>query len=98
MPSIIMEDSQWTSIYDQCCVDTQFAHTLYNYSTSFSWTKGQHTLKAGGSQQLFYNNFFQPNYPNGYFSFNQFVTSQSPFDTANGVQGNDFASLLVRLG
>ena len=98
MPSIIMEDSQWTSIYDQCCVDTQFAHTLFNYSTSFSWTKGQHTLKAGASQQLFYNNFFQPNYPNGYFSFNQFVTSQSPFDTGNGVQGNDFASLLVGWG
>ncbi len=98
MPSIIMEDSQWTSIYDQCCVDTKFAHTLVNYSSAFSWTKGQHTLKAGGEQQLFYNNFFQPNYPDGYFSFNQFVTSQSPFDTANGVQGNDFASLLVGWG
>ncbi|HEY5256329.1 MAG TPA: carboxypeptidase-like regulatory domain-containing protein [Acidobacteriaceae bacterium] len=98
MPSIIMEDSQWTSIYDQCCVDTDFAHTLYNYSTSFSWTKGQHTLKAGAEQELFYNNFFQPNYPNGYFSFNQFVTSQSPFDTGNGVQGNDFASLLLGWG
>ncbi|MGC1783098.1 MAG: TonB-dependent receptor [Acidobacteriaceae bacterium] len=98
MPSIIMEDSQWTSIFDQCCVDTMFAHTLLNYASSFSWTKGQHTLKIGGSQQVFYNNFFQPNYPDGYFSFNQFVTSQSPFDTANGVQGNDFASLLLGWG
>jgi hypothetical protein len=98
MPSIIMEDSQWTSIYDQCCVDTQFAHTLYNYSTSFSWTKGQHTLKAGAEQELFYNNFFQPNYPNGFFSFNQLVTSLSPFDNAGGTQGNDFASLLVGWG
>jgi hypothetical protein len=98
MPSIIMEDSQWTSIYDQCCVDTKFAHTLLNYSSAFSWTKGQHTLKAGGDQQLFYNNFFQPNYPNGFFSFNQFVTSQSPFDTAGGAQGNDFASLLIGWG
>ena len=98
MPSIIMEDSQWTSIYDQCCVDTQFAHTLINYSSAFSWTKGQHTLKAGGEQQIFYNNFFQPNYPNGFFSFNQFVTSQSPFDTANATQGNDFASLLLGWG
>ncbi|MGO8719865.1 MAG: carboxypeptidase regulatory-like domain-containing protein [Acidobacteriaceae bacterium] len=98
MPSIIMEDPQWTSIYDQCCVDTKFAHTLLNYSSSFSWTKGQHTLKAGGQQQVFYNNFFQPNYPDGFFSFNQFVTSQSPFDTANGTQGNDFASLLIGWG
>lgn len=98
MPSILMEDSQWTSIYSQCCVDTTFAHTLINYSSSFSWTKGQHTLKAGGDQVYFYNNFFQPNYPNGFFSFNQFVTSQSPFDTANATQGNDFASLLIGWG
>lgn len=98
MPSIIMEDSQWTSIFDQCCVDTQFAHTLLNYTSAFAWTKGQHTLKVGGQQQIFYNNFFQPNYPDGYFSFNQFVTSQSPFDTDNGVQGNDFASLLLGWG
>ena len=44
-----------------------FAHTLGNYSASFSWTKGQQTLKFGGEQRLFYNNFFQPNYPNGAF-------------------------------
>lgn len=98
MPSIIMEDSQWTSIFDQCCVDTQFAHTLLNYTSAFAWTHGQHTIKFGGQQQIFYNNFFQPNYPDGFFSFNQFVTSQSPFDTANGVQGNDFASLLLGWG
>lgn len=98
MPSILMEDSQWTSLFSQCCVDTKFAHTLINYSSSFSWTKGQHTLKAGANQIYFYNNFFQPNYPNGYFSFNQFVTSQSPFDTANATQGNDFASLLIGWG
>jgi len=63
MPSIIMEQSPWTSLFDQCCVDTHFAHTLLNYASSFSWTKGQHTLKFGGQQEIFYNNFFQPNYP-----------------------------------
>ena len=78
MPSIIMPESPWTSIYDQCCVDTQFAHTLANYSSAFSWTKGQQTLKFGGEQRLFYNNFFQPNYPNGFFSFDQDVTAQVP--------------------
>ena len=30
MPSIIMPEAPWTSIYDQCCVDTSFAHTLAN--------------------------------------------------------------------
>ncbi|MGD0892962.1 MAG: TonB-dependent receptor [Terracidiphilus sp.] len=98
MPSIIMEDAAWTSIFDQCCVDTHFAHTLLNYSSSFSWTHGQHTLKAGGQQQIFYNNFFQPNYPDGYFSFAQDVTAQMPYNTDNGIQGNDFASLLIGWG
>ena len=98
MPSIIMPESPWTSLFDQCCVDTSFAHTLLNYASSFSWTKGQHTLKFGGEQRLFYNNFFQPNYPNGYFSFDQDVTAQVPYDTDNGIQGNSFAGLLLGYG
>jgi hypothetical protein len=98
MPSIIMPEAPWTSIYDQCCVDTLFAHTLANYSSSFSWTKGQQTLKFGGEQRLFYNNFFQPNYPNGLFSFDQDVTAQIPYDTDNGIQGNSFAGLLIGYG
>jgi hypothetical protein len=98
MPSIIMPEAPWTSIYDQCCVDTRFAHTLANYSSAFSWTKGRHTLKFGGEQRLFYNNFFQPNYPNGYFSFDQDVTASIPYDTDNGIQGNSFAGLLIGYG
>ncbi len=98
MPSIIMPESPWTSIFDQCCVDTSFAHTLVDYSSSFSWTKGQHTLKFGGEQRLFYNNFFQPNYPNGSFSFHQDVTAQVPFNTNNGIEGNSFAGLLLGYG
>ena len=98
LPAIIMPESPWTSIYDQCCVDTKFAHTLGNYNAAFSWTKGQHTLKFGGEQRLFYNNFFQPNYPNGYFSFDQDVTSSIPFDTNNGIEGNSFAGLLIGYG
>ena len=98
MPSFIMEDGPWTSLFDQCCVDTQFAHTLLNYSSSFSLTVGQHTLKAGGQQEIFYNNFFQPNYPDGFFSFAQDITAQVPFDTNNGTQGSDFAGLLIGWG
>jgi len=102
MPSIIMPESPWTSIYDQCCVDTRFAHTLLNYSSAFTWTKGLHTLKFGGEQRIFYNNFFQPNYPNGYFSFDQDVTAQIPYQTTdvngNGYFGNSFAGLLVGYG
>ena len=98
MPSIIMENGPGTSLFDQCCVDTQFAHTLLNYASSFSWTKGQHTLKAAGQQEIFYNNFFQPNYPGGYFSFFNEITTQAPFDTSVSTQGNDFAGLLIGWG
>jgi hypothetical protein len=100
MPSIIMENSPWSSLFDQCCVDTHFAHTLLNYASSLSWTHGQHTLKFGGQQQIFYNNFFQPNYPDGYFSFSQDVTAQQPYNATNpyDIQGNDFASLLIGWG
>ncbi|HEX4005344.1 MAG TPA: TonB-dependent receptor [Acidobacteriaceae bacterium] len=98
MPSIIMEDSPWSSLFDQCCVDTEFAHTLLNYSSAFAWTHSQHTMKAGFQQQIFYNNFFQPNYPDGYFSFAQDITAQMPYDTNNGIEGNDFAALLIGWG
>jgi len=112
MPAIVMEDTPRSSIFDQCCVDTHFAHTLLNYASSFSWTKGQHTLKTGWQQEIFYNNFFQPNYPDGEFSFSHDVTSEVPYynqatDSNNQVinypipdytQGNDFASLLIGWG
>lgn len=108
MPSIIMEDSPWTSLYDQSSVDTKFAHTLVDYSSAFSWTKGKHTLKFGGEQRVFYNNFFQPAYPNGYFSFAQHITAEVPYSTcgtddecaqdSNAIQGNDFAGLLIGYG
>ncbi|MFZ0662237.1 MAG: TonB-dependent receptor [Acidobacteriaceae bacterium] len=95
MPAIIMADAPWTSLYSQCCVITQFAHTLLNYTSAFQWTKGNQTLKFGGQQWIFYNNFFEPDSPTGNFDFDQFATSESPFDTGNGAQGNDFASLLL---
>ncbi len=96
MPAILT-DSPWTSMFDQCCADTGFAHTLYSYSSVLSWTHGQHNLKFGGEQRQFFNNFFQPNYPTGYFHFGQTVTEQSvgAFDP---LQGNPFADILLGIG
>jgi hypothetical protein len=89
--------SPWTDLFDQCCVDTTFAHTLYSYSSQFVISKGSHLLKFGGEQRLFYNNFFQPPNPTGLFSFTDFVTSPTPnsdTDAFGNATGNPFASLL----
>ena len=68
---VIQMDNNATSLFNQCCTDTSFAHTLYSYSSALSWVKGRHVLKFGGEQRLFFNNFFQPNPPTGLFHFTQ---------------------------
>ncbi|MFZ0285331.1 MAG: TonB-dependent receptor [Terriglobales bacterium] len=96
MPGILV-DSPWTSLYDQCCVDTKFAHTLYSYSSALAWTHGKHNFKFGGEQRLFFNNFQQPSYPTGYFHFAQNVT-ENVIGANNPDQGNPFADILVGMG
>jgi hypothetical protein len=85
-------------LYDQCCVNTTFAHTLYSYSSQMVWSKGSHLIKFGGEQRLFFNDFFQPPGPTGTFTFTDFVTSKFPNSETNADQsviyGNPFASLL----
>ncbi len=99
MPAILV-DSPWTSIYDQCCIDTKFNHKQYDYSAALVWSKGKHNFKFGGEQRLFYNNFQEPNYPSGYFHFAQSVTQQTvgEADEISSVQGNPFADILIGLG
>ena len=98
MPTILMSGNlPWSSLYDQCCIDTTFAHTLYSYSSQMVISRGSHLLKFGGEQRLFYNNFFQPPNPTGQFNFTDYVTSQFPnsnTDVNGNPQGNPFASLL----
>lgn len=96
MPTIQMSGSQpWSSLFDQCCTDTHFAHTLYSYSSQLVISKGTHLFKLGGEQRIFFNNFFQPPNPTGLFNFTDDVTSDSPNSGAEGgTQGNPFASLL----
>ena len=85
------------SLFNQCCTDTAFAHTLYSYSSAISFVRGRHTLKAGFEQRQFFNNFHQPNYPTGFFYFPQTITASSP-TYGNTDQGNSFADILLGFG
>ena len=95
MPSINV-DGGFLSLFTQCCVDTHFAHSLYSYSSVIQWAKGRHSLKFGFEQRLFFNNFWQPNYPTGTLDFSRDVTAQQP---NNGLgdegEGNPFATILA---
>lgn len=108
MPSFIMQGNlPWTNLYDQCCINTTFAHTLVSYSSQLVISHGSHLIKFGGEQRIFYNNFWQPNYPTGVLTFTDDVTSpnlngntipnpdptQPPITT-----GNPFASLAFGYG
>jgi len=95
VPSINV-DGGFLSIYTQCCVDTHFAHTLYSYSSALQWVKGSHSLKFGGEQRLFYNNFWQPDDPTGIFDFSRDVTTSQPNASLGDLnQGNPFATILT---
>jgi hypothetical protein len=94
---VIQMDNNATSLYNQCCTDTNFAHTLYSYSSALSWVHGRHIFKFGGEQRIFFNNFYQPNPPTGFFHFTQGATEQI-VGNGNSIQGNSFASLLLGYG
>jgi hypothetical protein len=96
MPSMEF-DTVYTNLFDECCVDTHFAHTLYTYSSALSWVKGSHSIKFGGEQRTFFNSFWQPDNPTGIFTFGPDVTNAQ---AGNGeiTQGDSFASLLLGWG
>lgn len=79
MPTFQMSGNlPWNNLYDQCCINTKFGHTLVSYSSQLVISKGSHLLKLGGEQRIFYNNFWQPNYPTGNLTFTDQVTSPTP--------------------
>lgn len=95
-PTIQMDNIS-TSLFNQCCTDTGFAHTLASYSSALSWVRGKQIWKFGGEQRIFYNNFSQPQNPTGFFHFTQGVTEQI-IGAGNTDQGDSFASLLLGYG
>jgi hypothetical protein len=102
MPTFLMQGSSpWSNLYDQCCINTSFAHTLISYSSQLVVSKGSHLIKLGGEQRIFYNNFWQPNYPTGFMTFTDDTTSPTPnsdTDAFGNETGNPFASLAFGYG
>src|SRR5438270_3970525 len=97
MPTIGVDDP-FLPLFDQCCVDTHFAHTLYSYSSGLQWVKGRHSIKIGGEQRVFFNNFWQPDNPTGIFNFSRDVTTSQPNNSLGDDdhrQGNPFATILL---
>jgi hypothetical protein len=96
MPAILTDTDNEPSLFSQCCVNTNFAHTLFTYSSGLEWAMGQHSIKFGGEQRLFYNNFWQPNYPTGDFNFSRDVTASQPnAGLGDNGEGNSFATILT---
>lgn len=107
MPSFIMQGNlPWTDLYDQCCINTKFAHTLVDYASQLVISKGSHLIKVGGEQRFFYNNFWQPNNPTGILTFTDQVTSPTPNSNCDPnsppnsciTTGNPLASLAFGYG
>jgi hypothetical protein len=102
MPSVQVDSSNnWLSMYTQCCVNINSAHTLYSYSSALSQVRGRHTIKAGFEQRQFFQNFFQPDNPTGLFNFTSSVTRQLAFNNTDPMgldEGNPFASLYLGYG
>ncbi len=97
LPTFQMQGNlAWNNLYDQCCINTTFGHTLVSFSSQLVFSKGAHLIKIGGEQRIFYNNFWQPNYPTGLLTFTDDVTSPTPdsnFDASGNTTGNPLASL-----
>src|SRR6185437_6760307 len=95
IPAITVDDP-FLSVYTQCCVDTHFAHTLASYSSALQWVKGSHSIKFGGEQRLFYNNFWQPDNPTSILNFSRNVTTSIPnTGLGDSGEGNPFATILL---
>jgi len=97
IPTIGVDDP-FLSIFTQCCVDTHFAHTLVSYSSALQWVRGAHSIKFGGEQRVFFNNFWQPDNPTGIFNFSRDVTTTQPnggLGDDTHKQGNPFATILL---
>lgn len=70
---------------------------VFQYSGSVTKIHGGHTIKAGAEYRRYRENYFQPNTPNGSFTFSRNQTAQNPL-VASSSQGDGLASALLGFG
>jgi len=74
-----------------------YADTTYVFSDTFTWTRGRHTLKAGGSLGIVQNNAVFDYAVNGLYSFYGGTTSYVDWTTGTSIpqSGTDRADFLL---
>ncbi len=70
---------------------------VYQATGSVTKIVGGHTLKAGAEYQLYHENYYQPNLPQGGFVFRRNETAANPL-VGSSSQGDGLASALVGFG
>ncbi len=90
----VISPAGYSGIYS-FCIDTIANQTLPYYGASLNKVAGAHSMKIGGEQRVFFNNFTQPCTPNGDFNISNAKTSQSVFNPSAAGFGNSIASMLV---
>jgi hypothetical protein len=70
---------------------------VYQYMGSLTKIVGGHTIKTGAEFRKLHENYYQPNTPNGGFTFSRATTSQNPA-VSSSTQGDGLASALLGWG
>ena len=70
---------------------------VYQYMGSLTKIMGGHTMKTGAEFRKLHENYYQPNTPNGAFSFSRNTTVQNPV-VSSSTQGDALASALLGWG
>jgi hypothetical protein len=70
---------------------------VYQYIGSITKITGGHTIKGGAEYRKLHLNYFQPNTPNGSFTFSRNQTAQNPV-ISSSTQGDGLASALLGWG
>jgi hypothetical protein len=70
---------------------------VYQFQGSVTKIVGGHTIKTGAEYRKYHENYFQPNTPNGSYTFSRNQTAQNPL-VASATQGDGLASALIGFG